>query len=132
MPDIVATASSLFKTLEENVDEVWGQELALYSDHLNMAGRVDLVGVWNGVPSIIDYKTSRKLKKKEYITGYFLQCTAYAIMIEERTGVPIPQIVIAIAGDEGEQIFIEKRNNWIKPLREAIAEYNRRKLFGRK
>lgn len=132
MPDIVATASSLFKTLEENVDEVWGQELALYSDHLNMAGRVDLVGVWNGVPSIIDYKTSRKLKKKEYITGYFLQCTAYAIMIEERTGVPIPQIVIAIAGDEGEQIFIEKRNNWIKPLREAIAEYNRRKLFGTK
>jgi len=46
--------------------------------------------------------------------------------------VPIPQIVIAIAGDEGEQIFIEKRNNWIKPLREAIAEYNRRKLFGTK
>ena len=132
MPDILATASTVFKTLEENVDEVWGQELALYSDHLNMAGRVDLVGVWNGVPSIIDYKTSRRLKKKEYITGYFLQCTAYAIMIEERTGVPIPQIVIAIAGDEGEQIFIEKRNNWIKPLREAIAEYNRRKLFGTK
>lgn len=131
MPDILATASQVFNTLEKNVDEVWGQELALYSDHLNMAGRVDLVGVWNGMPSIIDYKTSRKLKKKEYITGYFLQCTAYAIMIEERTGIPVPQIVIVIAGDEGEQVFIEKRDNWVKPLREAIAEYNRRKLFGR-
>lgn len=130
MPDILATASQVFKTLEKNVNEVWGQELALYSDHLNMAGRVDLVGVWDGTPSIIDYKTSRKLKKKEYITGYFLQCTAYAIMIEERTGIPVPQIVIVIAGDEGEQVFIEKRDNWVKPLREAIAEYNRRKLFG--
>jgi len=132
MPDILATASTVFKTLEENVDEVWGQELALYSDHLNMAGRVDLVGVWNGVPSIIDYKTSRRLKKKEYITGYFLQCTAYAIMIEERTGIPVPQIVIVIAGDEGEQIFIEKRDNWTKQLRDAINEYQRRQFFGTK
>ena len=130
MPDILATASSVFDTLKENVDEVWGQELALYSDHLNMAGRVDLVGVWNGVPSIIDYKTSRRLKKKEHITGYFLQCTAYAIMIEERTGIPVPQIVIVIAGDEGEQIFIEERDNWTAQLREAINEYQRRKLFG--
>lgn len=131
MPDVIATASQVFKTLEKQIDEVWGQELALYSEHLNMAGRVDLVGVWNGIPSIIDYKTSRRLKKKKYITSYFLQCTAYAIMIEERTGIPIPQIVIVIAGDEGEQVFVEKRNNWIKPLHEAIAEYNRRKLFGR-
>jgi CRISPR/Cas system-associated exonuclease Cas4 (RecB family) len=130
MPDILATASQVFKTLEENVDEVWGQELALYSDHLNMAGRVDLVGVWNGTPSIIDYKTSRRLKKKEQITSYFLQCTAYAIMIEERTGIPVPQLVIVIAGDEGEQIFIEKRDNWTSQLREAINEYQRRKLFG--
>ena len=130
MPDILATASQVFKTLEENVDEVWGQELALYSDHLNMAGRVDLVGVWNGTPSIIDYKTSRRLKKKEQITSYFLQCTAYAIMIEERTGIPVPQLVIVIAGDEGEQIFIEKRDNWTAQLREAINEYQRRKLFG--
>jgi len=122
----------VFKTLEENVDEVWGQELALYSDHLNMAGRVDLVGVWNGVPSIIDYKTSKRLKKKEYITGYFLQCTAYAIMIEERTGIPVPQIVIVIAGDEGEQVFIEKRDNWTKQLRDAINEYQRRQFFGTK
>ena len=130
MPDILATASQVFKTLEENVDEVWGQELALYSDHLNMAGRVDLVGVWNGTPSIIDYKTSRRLKKKEQITSYFLQCTAYAIMIEERTGIPVPQLVIVIAGDEGEQIFIEQRDNWTAQLREAINEYQRRKLFG--
>jgi len=130
MPDILATASQVFKTLEENVDEVWGQELALYSDHLNMAGRVDLVGVWNGTPSIIDYKTSRRLKKKEQITSYFLQCTAYAIMIEERTGIPVPQLVIVIAGDEGEQIFVEQRDNWTAQLREAINEYQRRKLFG--
>ena len=51
-------------------------------------------------------------------------------MIEERTGIPVPQIVIVIAGDEGEQIFIEERDNWTTQLREAINEYQRRKLFG--
>ena len=53
-------------------------------------------------------------------------------MIEERTGIPVPQIVIVIAGDEGEQVFIEKRDNWTKQLRDAINEYQRRQFFGTK
>lgn len=128
----IQTASKVFDILEENLDEVWGQELALYSKHLHMAGRVDCVGVWNGKPAIIDYKTSRKTKKKEWISSYFLQTAAYAIMFEERTGQPITQLVVLIAGDCGSQVFVEHRDNWTQDLWSAIKEYRRRKLFGGK
>lgn len=117
--------------LDKNLAKVYAQEAPLYSEHLGVAGRVDCVGVWNGKNSIIDYKTSAKPKKKSYCENYFIQETAYAIMWEERTGMPITQLVTLIAGDQGAQVFIEHRDNWSKKLLETIAEYKRRKLFGR-
>ena len=90
------------------------------------------MGEFDGTLSIIDFKTSRKLKKKEWIDGYFIQAAAYAIMYEERTGTPITQLVILIAVDnESPQVFIEHRDNWTKKLLETIKEYETRKLFGR-
>ena len=79
--------------------------------------------------AIIDWKTSRKLKKKEWISNYFIQCSAYAIMWEERTGMPIKQLVVCIAGDEGAQVFVEDRDNWTEELINTINEYKRRKFF---
>ena len=114
--------------LDKCLTKVYAQEAGLYSERLGVAGRVDCVGEWNGIDSIIDYKTSKKLKKKEWIDSYFMQSTAYAIMWEERTGIPINQIVIVIAVDNEEpQIFIEKRENWTEKLIQTIAEYKSRK-----
>ena len=115
--------------IDKNLTEVWGQECALYSEHLGVAGRVDLVGVWNGQPSIIDWKTSKKEKKEEWIKGYYMQATAYAIMWEERTGIPITQLVVAIAGDRGPQIFVSHRDKWDKQLVETINEFKRRQMW---
>ena len=131
MPHNIQTFKDAQKTLDESITKVYCQEAPLYSKHLGVAGRVDCVGQWNGVDSIIDYKTSRKLKKKEWISGYFMQCAAYAIMWEERTGMPMKQLVVFVAGDEGTQVFIEDRDNWTKELINTITEYKRRKLFGR-
>jgi genome maintenance exonuclease 1 len=114
--------------LDKCLTKVYAQEAGLYSERLGVAGRVDCVGEWNGIDSIIDYKTSKKLKKKEWIDSYFMQSTAYAIMWEERTGIPINQIVVVIAVDNEEpQIFIEKRENWTEKLIQTIAEYKSRK-----
>jgi len=106
-----------FKPVLDSIGDIHCQELALYSDHLRMAGRVDCIAEYNGMPAVIDFKTSSKSKKKEHISSYFMQTTAYAIMYEERTGIPVPYIVILIAveGDEP-QVFIEKRDNWAKEL----------------
>lgn len=117
--------------IEDKLSKVYATEKRMFSSHLGVAGTVDCVGEWEGKTSIIDWKTSKKFKKKEWIHSYFMQAAAYAIMWEERTGRPIKQLVICIAGDQGPQIFIEDRDNWTSKLIDTINEYKRRKLFGR-
>ena len=127
-PHIMQSFYDVKPVLDKCLTKVYAQEAGLYSERLGVAGRVDCVGEWNGIDSIIDYKTSKKLKKKERIDSYFMQSTAYAIMWEERTGIPINQIVVVIAVDNEEpQIFIEKRENWTEKLIQTIAEYKSRK-----
>ena len=80
--------------------------------------------MWDGVPSIIDYKTSRKPKKKEWCEGYFMQCAFYAIAWEERTGMPMPNIVIVMDVDDHDPVvFVEHRDNWVKKLEKAKEFY---------
>ena len=124
MPHIVNDFKSIKPILDDRIGKVYGQELPLYSDHLGVAGRVDCVAEFDGKLSIIDYKTSRKTKKKEWIHSYFMQECFYAIAWEERTGIPITQLVTIIAVAESEpQVFIEHRDNWDKELVEVIEKY---------
>ena len=136
MPHILQSFHDVKEQLDTRLSKVYAQEAPLYSNHLGVAGRVDCVGVWDGKNSIVDYKTSRKLKKKEWVKGYFMQCCAYAIMWEERTGQPITQLVVLIAVDNEEpQVFIEHRDNWVKPLLDVIEQYKLEKkreyIFGK-
>jgi genome maintenance exonuclease 1 len=124
MPNILFDFNRIKDILDERIGIVYGQELPLYSDHLKVAGRVDCVAEFDGKLSIIDYKTSRKTKKKEWIDGYFMQECFYAIAWEERTGIPITQLVTIISVDDAPaQIFIEHRDDWDKELTKAISEY---------
>jgi len=115
------------KALDKSIGAVYAQEAPLYSDFLGVAGRVDCVAEWDGRLSIIDFKTSRKLKKKEWIQSYFQQATAYCIMWEERTGIPIDKIVIVITVDDEDepQVFVEKRDNWYPYLKDTIEAYHK-------
>jgi len=80
-----------------NINNIVGTEIALYSDLLRVAGTADCIAEYNGVPSIIDFKTSRKPKKEEWIDDYYMQTFAYKLMFEEMTGLEIKQIVILVA-----------------------------------
>jgi len=115
-----------FRPVLNNIDNIHAIEDPLYSDHLRMAGRVDCIAEWEGKLSVIDFKTSRKTKKKEWIDNYFMQCTSYAIMFEEMTGIPVSQIVVAITV-EGEfpQVFVEKRDNYVEKLLDLRLDYER-------
>jgi genome maintenance exonuclease 1 len=131
LPHLWHTFSTIKPIIETRVNNIALQECPLYSDHLGLGGRVDLIAEFDGVLSIIDIKTSKRLKDKEDIHSYFMQETAYAIMFEERTGIAITNIVTVMAIDENEpRVFKEHRDNWVKPLRETIAEYTRRRIFG--
>jgi hypothetical protein len=124
-PDIISSFLDLKPILDDRIGRVFAQEAPLYSNHLGVAGRVDCVAEFDGHRSIIDFKTSLKPKRLDWIKNYFMQEAAYAIMWEERTGQPITQLVTIISVDNHEpQIFIEHRDNWVRPLRETIAQYN--------
>ena len=107
-----------------NLGDVYSQEQALYSHKLRIAGRVDLIGMWNGKLSVIDFKTSTKQKEEENIQNYFMQCTAYALMFSELTGMWIDDIVVLIATEEGSpQIFERQIHDYQKPLMQYIDKY---------
>lgn len=115
---------SMQPLLDGFVGTVYGQELPLYSEYLGIAGRVDLISEWDGKLSVIDFKTSRKPKKREWVNNYFYQCTAYCVMFEELTGIPVDRFVVVIGVDQDEpQTFYGKRDDNIAGLIDAIKGY---------
>jgi CRISPR/Cas system-associated exonuclease Cas4 (RecB family) len=119
MPNIKELFLQLKPHLDKSVGKIYSIEQPLYSDELQVAGRVDLIAEWDGKISIIDYKTSGKFKDESDIANYFMQCTAYAIMFEERTGVPIEQIVIAMAvvNENTPLLFVREKKDYIEQLK---------------
>lgn len=107
------------------IDNIRGQEVQLYSDTLKLAGTVDCVAEYEGVLSVVDFKTSNNNKTKDMIEDYFLQCTAYAIMWHERTGEPIENIAILMTVERGmvPLVFKETIDKYIKPLLQRTREY---------
>lgn len=107
------------------IDNIRTQESAIYSDVLKIAGRVDCIGEYEGILSIIDFKTSTNPKTKDMIADYFLQCTAYALCWEEQTGEHIDDIVIIMSVEKGmvPLIFKEKVHKYISPLSKRINQY---------
>jgi genome maintenance exonuclease 1 len=108
----------------DNIQDIHCLETALYSDHLEVAGTVDCIAKYNGKMSVIDFKTSKRRKSRDDIHNYFMQCSAYAVAFEERTGVPVGKIVIIMAVDDDDTIiFEENRDEWINGFIGLRADY---------
>jgi genome maintenance exonuclease 1 len=107
--------SALKSTLDKHVGKVHALEAPLYSHHLRSAGTVDCIAEFGSKLSVIDFKTSKKLKKEQWIQNYFVQCSAYSVMYEELTGIPINRLVVIIAvdGEKDAQVFVKKRDDYI-------------------
>jgi genome maintenance exonuclease 1 len=93
-------AASLMEAYFPELDEVWGNEVMVYKRGV-YAGTTDLVGVFRGEPSIIDFKQANKMKKREWIDDYFVQLTAYAAAHNEMYGTEIRQGVVLMASQDG-------------------------------
>lgn len=112
----------------DKIDNIHALESKLYSDHLQVAGTVDCIAEYEGRLSVIDFKTSKRIKTKDQIHGYFMQCTAYAIAFEERTGIPVSRLVIIMGVDDEEPvIFKEKRDNWVEQFLDLRETYSKLK-----
>ena len=119
---------ALFKQLQKSViqkiDNIHAQECGLYSDKYKIAGRVDCIAEYDGVLSIIDFKTSTSERKDSYNENYYIQASAYAEMFEERTGHAINQIVILVVTEDGVvQEFIKDKTEYLPMLVDCIKEW---------
>ena len=124
MPDMKLAFNNMLPTLDR-LDNVHYLETMLYSETLGLAGQVDCIAEFDGVPSIIDFKTSLRLKKEEWILNYFEQCTCYSLMYEEMTGIQCKQIVVLISVDDEQepQVFVKQRGEYIPELARKVKQF---------
>ena len=109
-----------------NISDIHAQECGLYSDKYRVAGRVDCIAEYNGVLSIIDFKTSTKVRSDDWNENYYIQCSAYAEMFTERTDIEVSQIVILVVTEDGTvQEFIKEKYEYLDGLKDSVAEWGR-------
>ena len=114
MPTNIASFKYIKPFLDKHIGVIAGLELPLYSDTLRIAGRVDCIAQWDGVWSIIDFKTSKKEKSRDDIHSYFMQESAYSMMMWERTGILCKNLVTVMTVDDGNSlVFVEKASDWL-------------------
>ena len=119
-----------FVPVLDHIDNVYALEAMLFSHNLEVAGTVDCVAEYDGVLSIIDFKTSRRIKELKDISGYFIQCAMYGVAFAEMTGINVPQLVVLMAIDDEEpEIFIQKTVDWIPEADKERRYFRHRKGF---
>lgn len=124
MPNAREMFTRLRDVANEHIDNIRVIEGLMYSDHLRTAGTVDMIAEFDGVLSVIDWKTAARRKTRSKIYNYFKQEAAYAVMFEEMTGTPVTQLVTVITSQEGDsQVFIEHRDEWIPEFIKLRDEY---------
>lgn len=133
LPEVQPLSQFLFKIAKPDlnrINNIYTLEGSLYSKVLGVAGTVDCIAEFDGELAIIDFKTSKKPKPREWIEHYFVQCAAYACMFYELTGIPVKKLVIIMACENGECIVYEEydKSKYIKLLTEYIREFVRDKL----
>lgn len=127
MPHNMMIFNQIKKILDDKVDTIRATECTLFSHHLQIAGTCDLIADYDGRLSIIDYKTSTRRKRKDWIEGYFLQCALYAYMLWEMTGIGVKDIVIVIGVDDelDAQVFVERPSNYIEKAADLVKSYHK-------
>jgi genome maintenance exonuclease 1 len=133
LPKVQPLSEFLFQICKSElnkINNIYALEGSLYSKVLGVAGTVDCIAEYNGELAIIDFKTSKKPKPREWIEHYFVQCAAYACMFYEITNIPVKKLVILMSCENGECVVYEEydKSKYIKLLTEYIREFVRDKL----
>ena len=128
LPKVPPISEFLFKIAKSKlnlINNIYALEGALYSKQLGIAGTVDCIAEYNNELAIIDFKTSKKPKPREWIEHYFVQAMAYGCMLYELTGIPVKKLVIIMACENGECVVYEESDKakYIKLLGEYIRKF---------
>jgi genome maintenance exonuclease 1 len=139
LPEVQPISDFLFKIAKTDlnrINNIYALEGSLYSKQLGIAGTVDCIAEYDGELAIIDFKTSKKPKPREWIEHYFVQCMAYGCMLYELTGISVKKLVIIMACENGECVVYEERDKskYIKLLGKYIRKFvgDKLELYGTK
>jgi len=133
LSDVQPISEHLFKIAKSDlnrINNIYALEGSLYSQYLGVAGTVDCIAEFDGELSIIDFKTSKQPKPREWIDGYFVQCCAYACMLHELTGLSVKKFVIIMTCENGEVEIYEEydKAKYIRLLTQYIKKFVNDKL----
>ena len=131
--DVLPISEMLFQVAIpelKRINNIYALEGSLYSKYLGIAGTVDCIAEHDGELSVIDFKTSKKPKPKEWIEHYFVQCCAYACMLHELTGLSVKKFVIIMTCETGECVIYEERDKekYLRLLTQYIKKFVADKL----
>lgn len=126
--DVLPISEHLFQIAVpalNRINSIYALEGSLYSEFLGIAGTVDCIAEFDGELSIIDFKTSKQPKPREWIEGYFVQCCAYACMLHELTGLSVKKFVIIMTCENGELVVYEEKDKskYVKLLVKYIKKF---------
>ena len=133
LPEVRPISDFLFKIAKgklNKIDNIYALEGPLYSRQLGVAGTVDCIAEYDGELAIIDFKTSKKPKPREWIEHYFVQAMAYGCMLYELTGISVKKLVIIMSCENGECVVYEEydKAKYIKLLGEYVSKFVQDKL----
>ena len=133
LSDVQPISEHLFKIAKptlNRINNIYTLEGSLYSQYLGVAGTVDCIAEFDGELSIIDFKTSKQPKPRDWIDGYFVQCCAYACMLHELTGLSVKKFVIIMTCENGEVEVYEEydKTKYIRLLTQYIKKFVNDKL----
>jgi len=137
LPNVPPISEFLFKIAKgelNKINNIHALEGSLYSKQLGIAGTVDCIAEYNNELSIIDFKTSKKPKPREWVEHYFVQAMAYGCMLYELTGISVKKLVIIMACENGECVIYEEydKSKYIKLLSKYIRKFvgDKLELYG--
>lgn len=133
MAEVIAAAGPYFFMFKQlfpylnRMTKIYAQEIPLYSEVLGLAGRVDLIGVYNGTPAIIDFKTSNTLKTRDMIEDYSIQLCLYSVMFQQMFGVKIERLINIISNENGllPTVIEFERKDILHKMFERVRLYHR-------
>lgn len=120
--------SPLFGQLKPSIDmrlgKVYAQECRVFSNKLKIAGTLDLLAQWYQKDSVLDWKSSTRVKTEKDAHGYLLQGTLYSIMVQELTGFIADQIVVVIATEASNKptIIVKNRKKYVEEIMDLIRK----------
>ena len=116
IPEKQPLSEFLFKFAKpklNNLNKIHALEKSLYSKRLGVAGTVDCIAEYNGELAIVDFKTSKEPKPREWIEKLLRtkNFVGYACMLYELTGISVKKLVIIMSCENGSALSMKSTTN---------------------